>query len=143
MCGSLVVTIGMPGGLTVSYTDTVYNSTATYSCTQIGYELIGTYERVCEDSGSWSYVEPSCQCKHKTCTINFLLNYLTSTVVISCGTPDVALGNGTLLTATFTSTTYSSVASYTCAIGYNLIGLPQRICQSNKQWSGNSPFCQS
>ena len=72
-----------------------------------------------------------------------LLNYFTSTVVISCGTPDVALGNETLLTATFTSTTYSSVASYTCAIGYNLIGLSQRICQSNKQWSGNSPFCQS
>ena len=127
----------------MTYSDTVYNSSATYSCTHIGYELTGSFERVCEDNGNWSNIEPTCQCKisnYYSCVIKLLIS---TAAVITCGIPDVALGNESILTAAFASTTYSSIASYTCAVGYNLIGPLQRICQSNKQWSAYSPYCQS
>ena len=129
----------------MTYSDTVFNSTATYSCTHIGYELIGSFERVCEDNGNWSNIEPTCQCKISIIIVNScVIKLLISTAaVITCGIPDVALGNESILTTAFASTTYSSIASYTCAVGYDLIGPLQQICQSNKQWSAYSPYCQS
>lgn len=40
-------------------------------------------------------------------------------------------------------TTYQSVATYQCNIGYNLIGESNRTCQANGNWSGMEPICQS
>uniref|UniRef100_T1IW92 Sushi domain-containing protein n=1 Tax=Strigamia maritima TaxID=126957 RepID=T1IW92_STRMM len=36
---------------------------------------------------------------------------------------------------------FQSIAEYTCDKGFELIGLKQRMCQSNGKWSGNEPFC--
>lgn len=62
-CESLFIPSGTVGGLTVLFSDVIYNSTATYLCNEIGYELIGSSERICEANGNWSNTQPSCQCK--------------------------------------------------------------------------------
>ena len=57
-CGSL--TTSGTGGLTSSLTGTTYGNTATYSCTQTGYELVGAATRTCQSNGLWSGSEPYC-----------------------------------------------------------------------------------
>ena len=39
------------------------------------------------------------------------------------------------------STTYNSVVTYTCDVGYTLQGVNSRTCQSDGQWSGSVPQC--
>ena len=62
-CGTLLVPSGSTGGLTVLTPNTIYNSIATYQCTTIGYELIGSSTRTCASSGSWTGSQPFCQRK--------------------------------------------------------------------------------
>lgn len=38
---------------------------------------------------------------------------------------------------------YASIATYTCSVGFNLVGNPERICQENCSWTGTDPICQS
>ena len=68
-CESLFIPSGtVGGGLMVRYGDVIYNSTATYLCNEIGYELTGSPERKCEANGNWSNAQPSCQCeRHADC----------------------------------------------------------------------------
>ena len=40
-------------------------------------------------------------------------------------------------------TTEGSTATYTCNIGFNLVGDESRTCQANGDWSGSAPTCQS
>lgn len=47
-------------GLVVSSLSNSYNSTATYSCTNEGYQLVGTAIRTCQANGNWSGTEPNC-----------------------------------------------------------------------------------
>ena len=56
---------------------------------------------------------------------------------MDCGDPG-ALSNGQ---RSLSSTTYNSVVTYTCDVGYTLQGSNSRTCQSNGQWSGNVPQC--
>ena len=39
-------------------------------------------------------------------------------------------------------TTYLSVATFECRIGYTLEGDAMRICQANETWSNKNPTCQ-
>ena len=39
------------------------------------------------------------------------------------------------------STTFGSVAHYECDSRFRLVGMEQRICQPNGQWSGSLPSC--
>ena len=32
---------------------------------------------------------------------------------------------------------------YECEMGFQLVGSANRICQSNEQWSGQEPMCES
>ena len=41
-----------------------------------------------------------------------------------------------------TGTTVSSIATYTCNEGFELIGKNKRECLSNGMWSGIEPQCQ-
>ena len=34
-----------------------------------------------------------------------------------------------------------AVATYTCSVGYNLVGEALRTCQTNEQWDGTEPNC--
>ena len=44
---------------------------------------------------------------------------------------------------TFSGTSFTSVATYTCNAGYNLIGSGSRDCTANGVWSQDAPICQS
>ena len=68
-------------------------------------------------------------------------------LVILVSSPDLAVNCGDPGTPTngqrsLSSTTYNSVVTYTCDVGYALQGAHSRTCQSNGQWSGNVPQCQ-
>ena len=56
---------------------------------------------------------------------------------IDCGDPGT-LANGQ---RSLSSTTYNSVVTYTCDVGYTLQGSNSRTCQSSGQWSGSVPHC--
>ena len=53
------------GGLTVNYNNTIVNSTATYMCNDIGYQLNGEASVFCAVNAIWSEDIPSCQCKEE------------------------------------------------------------------------------
>ena len=57
--------------------------------------------------------------------------------VVDCGDPG-PLTNGQHILFT---TTYNSVAIFTCDVGYTLQGPNSRTCQSDGQWSGSVPQC--
>ena len=42
-----------------------------------------------------------------------------------------------------TTTTYDSIADYTCNTGYNLVGVNERICTAAGTWTDGEPTCQS
>ena len=82
--------------------------------------------------------------RYQTCvscvTSKFVLLYL-SAPVIDCGTPQsFPNGNFTLVNG---STTLNSTVKYECKTGFQLVGSANRICQSNEQWSGQEPMCES
>ena len=39
-------------------------------------------------------------------------------------------------------TTFGQTATYSCDLGYNLVGDSTRTCQANGVWSGNEPACE-
>ncbi|XP_019647923.1 PREDICTED: LOW QUALITY PROTEIN: sushi, von Willebrand factor type A, EGF and pentraxin domain-containing protein 1-like [Branchiostoma belcheri] len=95
----------------------VFGSTATYTC-DVGYLLSGDSTSTCLSTGSWSSQAP--QCTLKTCP------------------PLAALNHGTVTGGN----NYGNIATYTCDIGYDLIGNPTQTCQDNQQWTGSPPTCQ-
>ena len=56
---------------------------------------------------------------------------------IDCGDP----GTPTNGQRSLSSTTYNSVVTYTCDVGYTLQGVDGRICQSDGQWNGSVAQC--
>ena len=59
--------------------------------------------------------------------------------VADCGIPDMP-SNGV---TSYTTTTYLSVADYTCNVGYTRNGVSSRTCQANEQWTDSAPVCDS
>ena len=62
--------------------------------------------------------------------------------VISCGVPDLPLVNSSGLSVIYSTLTYSSTVTYSCNVGYNLVGSPNRTCTASGSWSGIPPQCQ-
>ena len=56
---------------------------------------------------------------------------------INCGDP----GTPTNGQRSLSSTTYNSVVTYTCDVGYTLQGSNSRTCQADGQWSGSAAQC--
>ncbi|XP_035675655.1 sushi, von Willebrand factor type A, EGF and pentraxin domain-containing protein 1-like [Branchiostoma floridae] len=91
--------------------------TATYSCDP-GYELHGSATQICQADQTWSGTQPTCHRK-------------------SCLTLDPPLNgkvNGSNL--------YGDMVTFTCNVGFDLVGDQTRTCQSDQQWSGSQPYCQ-
>ena len=66
----------------------------------------------------------------------FVFLFLT---VVDCGTltnPSNGQANDTA------GTTFRQITTYTCDIGYNLMGDSNRTCQATGMWSGSKPICQ-
>lgn len=144
-CGSL--SASGTGGISVQTTSgTTYNKVATYTCTVIGYELVGTSQRVCQENGAWSGSAPYCRRKTIYASAHYKLAYcspfLCLLTVIDCGVPDLPL-DPTALVVSYTTTTYASIATYSCNIGYNFFGVTSRTCLETYSWSGSPPYCQS
>ena len=60
-----------------------------------------------------------------------------SVTVVDCGNlMDPANGAVSL-----TTTTYNSVATYSCNDGYTLVGDTSRTCLDDGSWSGTAPTC--
>ena len=62
---------------------------------------------------------------------------LIQSTAIDCGDP----GTPTNGQRSLSSTTYNSVVTYTCDVGYTLQGSNSRTCQSDGRWSGSVPQC--
>ena len=76
----------------------------------------------------WSYFEWSCMYNYDP-----FLFFLTA---VSCGTLTIANGH-----VSTTGTTSGHTATYSCNIGYDLVGGSTRTCQDTGQWSGSAPTC--
>ena len=59
-------------------------------------------------------------------------------IAVDCDNPGIP-ENGQ---AQYSTTTYNSVVTYTCDVGYTLEGSNSRTCQSDGQWNGSVPQCQ-
>ena len=55
-CGPLT----SPLNGTITFPSTNFDSEASYSC-DVGFELNGPSERLCQADGEWSGVEPACE----------------------------------------------------------------------------------
>ncbi|XP_054715425.1 sushi, von Willebrand factor type A, EGF and pentraxin domain-containing protein 1-like [Uloborus diversus] len=95
-----------------------FTSRVTYHCDP-GYELVGRANRYCQSKGEWSGVLPSCR-------------------PVQCLQPK-DVNNGRVV---YSAMTYKSVARYECLFGYRLVGPTTRICETNKQWEGEEPYCE-
>ncbi|KAK8765822.1 hypothetical protein V5799_031578 [Amblyomma americanum] len=96
-----------------------FGDRAHYKCDS-GHKLIGNDTRYCELGGTWSGDDPTCK-------------------FIDCGEPrpledgDVYLVNGT--------STFLSVARYTCGDNFTLSGVETRTCLETGFWSDVEPTC--
>ena len=78
-------------------------------------------------------VMPFIRCYYRAIDVMFYILH----VAITCGDP----GTPTNGQRSLSSTTYNSVVTYTCDVGYTLQGANSRTCQSDGQWSGTVPQC--
>ncbi|XP_064386669.1 sushi, von Willebrand factor type A, EGF and pentraxin domain-containing protein 1-like [Halichondria panicea] len=122
-CGTLAsITNGSPG----TPTTTTFTGTVTYSCND-GYALFGIATSTCQANATWSR-PPECRG-----TVHLLV----------C--PDLMdLVNGSIAydMETIDDRPVDTVATYTCDIGYTLIGNSTRTCGSDGVWSGSDPACE-
>ncbi|KAI1288488.1 CUB and sushi domain-containing protein 3 [Halotydeus destructor] len=97
---------------------TFYGSTVEYEC--IGsFKLTGSARRICMENGTWSQMAPSCE-------------------VVNCGSPPTK-DDKTLVEGD--SFTVGEKVTYGCQYGYELVGQEIRNCDSDGQWSHQTPYC--
>ena len=61
-------------------------------------------------------------------------------LIIDCGSLDHP-EHGTV-THSSNATSFEVEATYSCGLGYNLVGDTRRICQADGNWSNTEPECQ-
>ena len=94
-----------------------YNSVVTFSC-NTGYILTGVNSLICLSSGSWNDTAPTCN-------------------PVDCGDPGTP-SNGAKAGTSFT---YNSIITYSCNVGYNVMGADSLTCLSSGSWNGSVPLC--
>ena len=100
--------------------DREYGAQVQYQCVT-GYEITAGGEfRTCQSNEEWSGTAPKCQ-------------------IINCDAISVPM-NGM---SDSSITTYGSTITFSCNIGYKLIGNDSITCQANKEWNGSVPTCEN
>ncbi|XP_062523956.1 CUB and sushi domain-containing protein 3-like isoform X2 [Corticium candelabrum] len=94
-----------------------YGEIATFHCNQ-GYKLIGEVTGTCTETGEWSSTR---SCKP-----------------VRCRRPPYDY----IMIMRSTNTTYRGIASFSCPVGYNLIGEKTSQCLETGEWSASTPRCQ-
>ncbi|KAJ8312426.1 hypothetical protein KUTeg_009799 [Tegillarca granosa] len=115
-------TCGHPGSISNGhFTGTNFSpgGTVTYSCNN-GFAIVnGNEKRICQKSGLWSGIRPTCGGK-------------------ICSVPD-NIENGYIIGDNFL---FESSITYACNQNFNLTnGTDTRICKSDGTWSGSPPLC--
>ncbi|XP_066300830.1 E-selectin-like [Branchiostoma lanceolatum] len=96
--------------------DNYYQDVMSFFCDS-GYELDGLATITCQADGAWSGSVPSC-------------------TRVQCP-PLTAPDNGGKTGINY----YQDVVKFTCDPGYELVGVPSLICQSDRTWTGDVPTC--
>ncbi|RXG68519.1 Sushi, von Willebrand factor type A, EGF and pentraxin domain-containing protein 1 [Armadillidium vulgare] len=94
------------------------DSIVEYSC-RPGYKLLGSPKRRCSENGTWDQPEPICyeqHCQELKPLVNGRLLYF---------------GSGS-----------SSRVEFSCDEGYQLKGDSEIVCQNDRTWLGNIPYCE-
>ncbi|XP_030767169.1 sushi, von Willebrand factor type A, EGF and pentraxin domain-containing protein 1-like [Sitophilus oryzae] len=108
----------------------VLNSACGIRC-EVGYTLVGSSIRLCQENATWSGSDPSCEVK--TCTRPPIPKYGS----LKCEHSDI----GTVYDKTEKYFPVDTVCNFTCAKGNTLIGSSQRTCLPIAQWDGLRTIC--
>ncbi|XP_052794287.1 uncharacterized protein LOC128227619 isoform X2 [Mya arenaria] len=111
-------TIDAPDNGYVTFSQTYVDDTATFNCSH-EYQLVGSSISVCQNDGTWSNLQTSCQ--QSVCEV--------------IHPPE----NGKL---SVSSARYKATAIVSCNVGYELVGVSELICQENDEWSADFPSCE-
>nr|XP_054765083.1 P-selectin-like [Lytechinus pictus] len=101
-----------------------FDTTCTFECSE-GYDLIGNESVKCQSNGTLSESLPTCNVI--SCSIPVLPSHL-STLTSQC--------NGGQ------SINYTDICSYSCDVGYNLLGSESVTCLANTSLSDFLPTCE-
>ena len=97
--------------------DFSFNASVRYECEE-GYRLFGEEMRICQASGFWSGIAPTCEVIR--CPVLIPLSFMKISE-----SPNL----------------HKSVVEYSCNPGYELIGNQVRTCLASGHWSGSEPSC--
>ena len=144
-CTGLCANLTSPTNGTVVVTTYAVGSNATYRCNH-GFELSELQNRTCLANGTWSGLEPICNCMFKQDCIYVLIHcVIYNTDTVACPYP-VPPSNGSV--QLFVNPWFdqgSARAIYSCNSGYRLSGDTRRfrvlVCQPSGNWSGTLPTC--
>ncbi|XP_053391178.1 CUB and sushi domain-containing protein 3-like [Mercenaria mercenaria] len=106
-----------PTNGTILVSSTTYLSTAEFQCNE-GHDLNGDIMVLCRDDGLWNGTTPFCKIR-------------------DCG--HLSVPPNTRLDAK--STTFGSIAFFSCEEGYSLYGNSKRHCSKKGVWNNTSPSC--
>jgi CUB/sushi domain-containing protein len=99
--------------------NSVFNGACGIRCNG-GYKLIGSSIRLCQENGTWSGEEAACQMR-------------------SCGSvPPPKNGR---IECTSDSYVIDSECTFSCDVGFTLVGSRKRVCLPIGYWDGLPAFC--
>ncbi|KAK5870182.1 hypothetical protein PBY51_024837 [Eleginops maclovinus] len=96
-----------------------FNSTCRFECNR-GFQIIGSSEVTCEDTGVWSGLRPTC-------------------ASVRC--PPLPRPDNGYLSCFGGNLTFNSTCRFQCNRGFQIIGSSEVTCEDTGVWSGPRPTC--